>query len=32
MANVINYISNAAIPVVILLIVFYGLKEKVKGF
>ena len=32
MANVINYISNAAIPVVILLIVFYGLKEKVKVF
>ena len=28
----INYISSAAIPVVIVLIIGYGLKEKVKVF
>ena len=32
MTNVINYISSAAIPVIILLILFYGLKEKNKVF
>ena len=32
MSNIINYISNAAIPIIILLIVFYGLKEKVRVF
>ena len=32
MTNVINYISSAAIPVVIVLIIGYGLKEKVKVF
>lgn len=32
MANVINYISNLAIPTIIVIIIFYGLKEKVKVF
>lgn len=32
MANVINYISNAAIPVIITVIILYGLKEKKKVF
>lgn len=32
MTNVINYISNAAIPVVISIIILYGLKEKTKVF
>ena len=32
MANVINYISNAAIPVIITVIILYGLKEKKKIF
>lgn len=32
MTNIINYFSSAAIPVFILIIVFYGLKEKVKVF
>ena len=32
MRNVINYISSAAIPVVIIVIIGYGLKEKVKVF
>ena len=32
MTNVINYISSAAIPVVIIVIIGYGLKEKVKVF
>lgn len=30
--NIINYISNIAMPLIILLIVYYGLKEKVKVF
>ena len=32
MTNVINYISGAAIPVIIVLIIIYGLKERVKVF
>ena len=32
MVNVINYISSAAIPVVILIIIGYGLKERTKVF
>lgn len=32
MTNIINYFSSAAIPVFIFIIVFYGLKEKVKVF
>ena len=32
MTNVINYISSVAIPVVIIVIIGYGLKEKVKVF
>ena len=32
MTNIINYFSSAAIPIFILIIVFYGLKEKVKVF
>ena len=32
MINVINYISSAAIPVVIIVIIGYGLKEKIKVF
>lgn len=32
MTNVINYISSAAIPVVITVIIIYGLKEKKKVF
>ncbi len=32
MTNIINYISSAAIPVIILIIILYGLKEKVKVF
>lgn len=32
MANVINYMSNAAIPVIITVIILYGLKEKKKVF
>ena len=32
MANVINYISSAAIPVMITLIILYGLKEKINVF
>ncbi len=32
MANVINYISNLAIPTIIVTIIFYGLKEKAKVF
>lgn len=32
MANLINYASAAAIPVIIIVIIFYGLKEKVKVF
>ena len=32
MTNIINYISSAAIPVVIIVIIGYGLKEKVKVF
>ena len=32
MANVINYISNAAIPVIITVIILYWLKEKKKVF
>ena len=32
MTNSINYFSSAAIPIFILIIVFYGLKEKVKVF
>ena len=32
MTNVINYISSAAIPVIIILIILYGLKEKNKVF
>ena len=32
MTNVINYISSAAIPVVITVIILYGLKEKKKVF
>lgn len=32
MTNIINYFSSAAISVFILIIVFYGLKEKVKVF
>ena len=30
--NFINYISNLAMPLIILLVVFYGLKEKIKVF
>lgn len=30
--NIINYISNIAMPLMILLIVYYGLKEKIKVF
>lgn len=30
--NIINYISNIAIPLMILIIVYYGLKEKIKVF
>lgn len=30
--NYINYLSNSIIPIVILIIVIYGLKEKVKIF
>lgn len=32
MLNIINYVSGAAIPVIIILIILYGLKEKVKVF
>ena len=32
MENIINYISNLAIPVIIVTIIFYGLKEKTKVF
>ena len=32
MTNIINYISNLAMPLIILLIVFYGFKENVKTF
>lgn len=32
MNSIINYISSAAIPVIIILIVIYGLKEKIKVF
>ena len=32
MAQVINYFSSAAIPVIIILIIAYGLKEKTKVF
>ncbi len=32
MTNIINYISSAAIPVIIIIIIGYGLKEKVKVF
>lgn len=32
MGDVINYISNAAIPVIITIIILYGLKEKKKVF
>ena len=32
MTNIINYFSSAAIPVFILIIILYGLKEKVKVF
>ena len=32
MANVINYISNLAIPTIIVIIIFYRLKEKAKVF
>lgn len=32
MTNIINYISSAAIPVVIIVIIGYGLKEKTKVF
>lgn len=32
MSNIINYISSAAIPVIIIIIIGYGLKEKVKVF
>ena len=32
MTNVINYISEAAMPIIILLIIMYGLKEKNKVF
>ena len=32
MTNIINYFSSAAIPVFILIIILYGLKEKVKIF
>ena len=32
MTNVINYISNAAIPVIITIIILYGVKEKKKVF
>lgn len=32
MTNIINYISSAAIPVVIIVIIGYGLKEKIKVF
>ena len=28
----VNYISNAAMPIIILLIVVYGLKEKIKVY
>ena len=30
--NIINYISNIAMPLMILLIIYYGLKEKIKVF
>ena len=32
MSNIINYMSSAAIPVIIIIIIWYGLKEKVKVF
>ena len=32
MTNVINYISNATIPIIISLIILYGIKDKVKLF
>lgn len=32
MNNIINYMSSAAIPVIIIIIIGYGLKEKVKVF
>lgn len=32
MTSIINYISSAAIPVVIIIIIGYGLKEKIKVF
>lgn len=32
MNSIINYISSAAIPVIIILIIIYGLKEKIKVF
>ena len=32
MVNIINYISNSAIPIIIALIIFYGVKEKAKVF
>ena len=32
MLNIINYVSGAGIPVIIILIILYGLKEKVKVF
>ena len=32
MANLINYLSGVAIPVIIMLIILFGLKEKVEVF
>ena len=31
-SKMVNYISNAAMPIIILLIVGYGLKEKIKVY
>ena len=32
MVNIINYISNATIPIIIVLIILYGIKDKIKVF
>lgn len=32
MVNIINYISNATIPIIIVLIIIYGIKDKIRVF
>ena len=32
MANIINYISNTTIPIIIVLIILYGIRDKVRVF